>query len=37
MDRVMGWIEGVLRKIGDLLGGRLQPAPVPVPVRVKGK
>jgi hypothetical protein len=35
MDRVLGWIDSVLRKLGDLLGGRLQP--VPVPVRVKGK
>jgi len=35
MDRVIGWIDSVLRKINDLLGSRPQPAPAPV--RVKGK
>jgi hypothetical protein len=34
MDKLIGLIDDVLKKIGEVLsGGRLQP--VPVPVRVK--
>ncbi len=34
MGKVIDWVEGLLKKIGEVLGGKpLQP--VPVPVRVK--
>jgi hypothetical protein len=34
MNKVIDWIEQMLKKIGEAIGGK-QPAPVPVPVRVK--
>ncbi len=34
MDKLIGWIDDVLKKIGEVLsGGQLQPAPVPVKVK----
>lgn len=34
MDKLIGLIDDVLKKIGEVLsGGQLQPAPVPVKVK----
>ena len=34
MGKLIEWVEGLVKKIGDVLGGK-QLQPVPVPVRVK--
>jgi hypothetical protein len=34
MESLRRWLKGVLKKIDEVLGGRL-PEPAPVPVRVK--
>jgi hypothetical protein len=34
MSKLIDWLDGLLKKIGEVLnGGQLQPAPVPVPVK----
>lgn len=34
MGKLIDWVEGLLKKISEALGGgRLQPAPVPVRVK----
>jgi hypothetical protein len=34
MSKLIDWLDGLLKKIGEVLsGGQLQPAPVPVRVK----